>query len=540
MFNKKGRENILQQVTNTTYDLLVIGGGITGAGVARDAASRGLKVLVVEAQDFASGTSSRSSKLVHGGIRYLENLEFGLVHEALTERKILLSIAPHMVHPLRFMIPIYKKSRVGLLKMEMGMILYDLLSLFEAPKLHQMSFKEATLSREPLLKSEELTGSVTYSDAFMEDDRLVIETLRSAHDFGAQAVSYVKALKVHEEGDHCFVDVQDVLDNTEYRVKAKQVVGCLGPWTDIFAQKALTKWQNVLRPTKGVHLVFDRKTLPVNEAIVMGVEERIVFVIPRDGVVIVGTTDTDFREDPSEVNTDSEDVRYLLEITNQYFPTLSLQKADIISCYSGVRPLVKDPSSSESKTSREHEIFDHSPRVTLVAGGKYTTYRAMAEEIVERVLTKIPFEEKMALRAPRTKQTLNARITAEKIDRLLSQSESLAQEFSVTAEVVSYLALRRGEEALTILQTMEKTGELWERVWNAEAKFSLLYEMCFHLVDFYWRRTPLFLFQADHGRRHVRSVAALFASHLGWSESEKEAQILRLEEQILRDTKSLR
>lgn len=542
MFNKQGREDRLQQIEagQNNYDLLIVGGGITGAGVARDAASRGLKVLLVEASDFASGTSSRSSKLVHGGIRYLENLEFGLVHEALSERRTLLEIAPHMVHPLRFMIPIYKKSRVGLLKMELGMILYDLLSVFEAPQLHELKLRDATRRREPLLKDEELTGSVTYSDAFMEDDRLVIETLRSARDFGAHCLSYTKVLKVNEKDGACDVEIHDLENNKKLRINARQVVGCVGPWTDIFGSEALTKWQNVLRPTKGVHLVFDRNRIPVTQAIVMAVETRIVFVIPRDNVVIVGTTDTDFRENPTEVNTDSEDVKYLLSVTNKYFPSLMLQKSDIISCYSGVRPLVKDQSANESKTSREHEIFDHSPCITLVAGGKYTTYRAMAEEIVGKIIDKLPFEEKMSLRAPRTKQPLNPRVTAEKIDRLLTQAPRIASEFGVPVEAVEYLARRRGEDALQVLQTMEKTGDVMDRLWAAEARFSIAHEMCFHLVDFYWRRSPLFLFQADHGARYLRSVAAAFASRLGWNEDQKQAQISQLEKQIAHDTESLR
>jgi len=540
MFSKQGRDETLRNVESTEYDLLIVGGGITGAGVARDAASRGLKVLVVEAHDFASGTSSRSSKLVHGGIRYLENFEFGLVHEALTERRTLLEIAPHLVHPLRFVIPVYKNSRVGLFKLECGMILYDMLSMFEAPKLHEINWREGTLRHEPLLKGEDLTGSVTYSDAFMEDDRLVIETLRSAHNFGAQAVNYVKVLKVGETSEGCIVDIQDTEKQKSYRVRARQVVGCVGPWTDIFGHQALDKWKDSLRPTKGVHLVFDRRRVPVAQAVVMAVEERIVFVIPRDNVVIVGTTDTDFSRDPSEVNTDAADVAYLLGVTNKYFPSLALRKADIVSCYSGVRPLVKDQAASEGKTSREHHIFNHSPRITLVAGGKYTTYRAMAEEIVETVLKKLPFEERMSRRAPRTKQPLNPRATAEKIDRLMIQAAEVGEEFNVSADVVQYLARRHGEEAYQVLQTLEKTGDVMEKMWAAEARFSITNEMCFHLVDFFWRRSPLFLFQADHGARYLRTLAAVFAARFGWSDSQTQDEIARVEAQIAHDTQSLR
>ncbi len=262
MFNSFSRQNTIDEFSEQTFDLLVVGGGITGAGVARDAAQRGLSVLLVEAKDFAIGTSSRSSKLVHGGIRYLENFEFGLVHEALMERRNLLKMAPHMVHPLRFLIPIYKSSRVGLLKMEAGMILYDLLSFFEAPELHQFHFKKATQNREPLIQQKDLTGSVVYSDAYMEDDRLVIETLRSAHRTGAKIVNYVSVESCQETSDGYIVDVVDALTGRRHQVNTRHLVGCVGPWTDILGEKTLSDWKPVLRQPKVCILFFRASAFP--------------------------------------------------------------------------------------------------------------------------------------------------------------------------------------------------------------------------------------------------------------------------------------
>jgi glycerol-3-phosphate dehydrogenase len=253
MFNAHARKEALEGAQQDEFDLLIIGGGINGAGVARDAAMRGLRVLLLESNDFAFGTSSRSSKLVHGGIRYLENFEFGLVHEALMERRHLLQMAPHMVHPLRFLIPVYKSSRVGLLKMEAGMILYDLLSFFEAPKVHEFLRSRTTLLREPTLKSEGLSGSVVYSDAYMEDDRLVIETLRSAHQEGAQIANYVTVEGCDQSSDGYTVRAVDNLTAKKYSIKARHVVGCVGPWTDIFGLKTNPQWKPVLRPTKGFY-----------------------------------------------------------------------------------------------------------------------------------------------------------------------------------------------------------------------------------------------------------------------------------------------
>lgn len=534
MFSKYTRQNILAAAPLETYDLLVIGGGITGAGVARDAASRGMKVLLCEARDFAIGTSSRSSKLVHGGIRYLENFEFGLVHEALTERTLLLDIAPHMVHPLRFMLPVYKSSRVGLLKMELGMILYDVLSLFEAPKLHQMFFKKGTQDAEPLLRSDDLVGSVVYSDAFMEDDRLVIETLRSAHAIGAHCVNYTSVDHVEETPQGVQAKITDTLKNQSYTVNAKHVVCALGPWTDIAGQKLLNDWQPVLRPTKGVHLVFSRERIPVERGIVMAVEQRIVFVIPRGNIVIVGTTDTDFKDNPEAVLVDKKDVQYLLQTTNHYFPSLKLTAGDVISCYAGVRPLVQDNSSTEGKTSREHVIYKHTEHITLVAGGKYTTYRAMAEEIVDTALERFPFEQKMGFRASNTKQPLNALATRERIARFKAQIENYALEFGVPENDVHYLLGRHGEEALEILQTMKLFADepLEAALWKAELKFSFDHEMCANLEDFYWRRSPLFLAKPDNGLSLLTTLGEYLGALLGEDQETVRANVQKVVEKI--------
>lgn len=538
MFNAYARQKTIDTLSEEVVDLLIVGGGITGAGVARDAAQRGLKVLLLEAHDFAFGTSSRSSKLVHGGIRYLENFEFGLVHEALMERRNLLEMAPHMVHPLRFMIPIYKSSRVGLLKMEAGMILYDLLSFFEAPEIHEFHFKNKTAQKEPLLKKKDLTGSVIYSDAYMEDDRLVIETLRSAHRSGAQIANYVSVESCQESDDGYRVDVLDVLSGRRYHVHTKHLVGCVGPWTDLLGDRVLPQWKPVLRPTKGVHLLFSRERIPIHQAIVMAVEERIVFVIPREDVVIVGTTDTDFKQNPQDVLVDPEDVSYLLKVTNNYFPDLGLNANDILSCYSGVRPLVQDGSSSEGKTSREHQIFTPRPHLTLVAGGKYTTYRAMAEEIVDSCLRGFPFEKKMSLQRPQTTQPLNPGATHEKIERLYLGAEVLAEEMGVSLDCVEYLISRRGEEARTVLNLMKlmKGDKEQERLWQAEAKFCIENEMCLNLVDFYCRRSPLFLFRKNHGFEYAPLVAPHFSSRgaqVGGIDTQ--AQIQQLETLIKRE-----
>ena len=294
-FSFEDRKRNLQSLAKTKYDIFIIGGGITGAGVARDAALRGMKVGLIEASDFASGTSSRSSKLIHGGIRYLENMEFKLVFEALSERQKLFQIAPHLVHPLRFMIPLYEQGRVGMFKMGLGMWAYDALSLFQAPEMHERLNPAQTVARMPSLQGQKLLGSYVYSDAYMDDDRLVFETLRSANEAGAECVNYVKAVGAEMSADGKLKKVicEDQLTKTKFTVEARHFVSTVGPWTDELGTSLFKTWKSILRPTKGIHLTFEKKRFPLSSALVMGAEKRIVFGIPRHEMVIVGTTDTD-------------------------------------------------------------------------------------------------------------------------------------------------------------------------------------------------------------------------------------------------------
>ena len=446
-FSHIERKQSLDRITNEEFDLAIVGGGITGAGVARDAASRGMSVVLVEANDFAFGTSSRSSKLIHGGIRYLENLEFGLVFEALSERRLLFEIAPHLVHPLRFLIPIYKDSRVGMFKMGLGMWLYDILALFEMPQMHERLSPKASLRRQPILAPEGLSGSYIYSDAYMDDDRLVIETLRSAHRWGASCINYMSAMgSIKEKGKVIGLKCRDEMKEGFYKkgekglcekgphgkelyeIKAKHIVSTVGPWTDSVAPKLVDQWQPRLRPSKGIHITVTKDRLPMKEAVVLAAQDssRIIFIIPRHEMVIIGTTDTDFKENPSEVVAHKEDVSYLLQIVNSYFPKAKLKTEDIMSSYAGVRPLVDDSSGTESGTSREHSIIEDPQNITFVVGGKYTTYRKMAEETVEIVLNNFSLEERVQFSRSQTKQPINPDVTVDKLAQSFLETEKMA------------------------------------------------------------------------------------------------------------------
>ncbi|MGH7197705.1 MAG: glycerol-3-phosphate dehydrogenase/oxidase, partial [Candidatus Omnitrophota bacterium] len=364
-FSFKTRQKALQRFREEKFDFLIIGGGITGAGTARDAASRRLKVALVEKNDFAWGTSSRSSKLIHGGLRYLQNMEFGLVFEALSERAHLLKTVPHMVRPLPFFMPVYRGDSPGRALLSFGLWLYDFLSLFRTPGFHRRFSKKKFLRQVPFLKGEGLLGGFRYYDASMWDDVLAIETLRSAYLNGAVIANYTEAvapLWENEKNDRIVgFQVRDADRPDELiDLHAKKVVVCAGPWTDQIGVKLSPRWHRWLNPSKGVHLIFDLKKIPVPGALVMGHPEdgRIAFVIPRPdygaGIVIVGTTDGPTPLEPEGATIEPSDVEYLMDLLKRYFPTLNLTTSDIVSAYIGVRPLMGAQSStagSEGQTA---------------------------------------------------------------------------------------------------------------------------------------------------------------------------------------------
>lgn len=532
-FSALTRAHDLQQLSSQTFDVLVLGGGITGAGVARDAALRGFSVALIEQSDFASGTSSRSSKLIHGGLRYLENLDFKLVFEALSERRKLFALAPHLVHPLRFLIPLFKSGRVGMFKMGIGMWLYDALSLFETPEMHEKLTPEESSQRVPILQTKGLLGSYEYSDAYMDDDRLVHETLRSANHFGALCINYAEAKKIifNKQMIAEGVEFVDKISGGLFAVKAKHVISSIGPWTDLFAETKVPSWRKILRPTKGVHITFERDRVNLSRAVVMAAEKRIVFAIPRHEMVIVGTTDTDFRGDPSNVVADAEDIDYLLEVTNNYFPQAQIKKTDIIASYAGVRPLVDDGAESEGKTSREHLIFENDSGIIFVAGGKYTTYRLMAEQVVDMVVKKLPFEERVLRRQENSESPLNPKATEEIMNMRSAYDDLLSKNKNLSASEKVKLFDRFGAEAVDLVENYSFDWNYFQ----LEAAHAIQNTRCLTILDFYTRRVPMILSMKDHGIAQFNNVAKIFEQLLGWDEKRISQEKLALENHLQRE-----
>lgn len=398
-FNYQTRQEHLSrlQAKTKTFNAVIVGGGIVGAGLARELSIRGISCLLVEKGDFASGTSSKSSKLIHGGLRYLEMMDFHLVFEALAERHWLVNTHPHLVTPLEFDVPIYKKKFAGAgernpLLLSTGLWLYDALSFFRTPFFHGKHSVGEVKKLFPDIRSEGLKGSYYYADAMMCDDEIVLETLSDAFRRGALPLNYVQALDVGSRGsDGLFpLTLRDSLSesSSSFEVKASVVIACVGPWTEKFGSHVVGGSGRKLKPSKGVHLIVPWEKFPVEKCLVMYAPDgRIIFAIPRKDfgedaeMVIIGTTDSPSFEEIESVHATRWDVDYLLKILKSYFPQSPLSFDDIIMTYAGVRPLLDEGKASEAKTSREHEIWKNSAGIVFMAGGKYTTFRKTSQEI---------------------------------------------------------------------------------------------------------------------------------------------------------------
>jgi len=375
------RTDSLEKLVAAPLDLLIIGGGIVGSGIARDAALRGLRTGLVEQHDFAFGTSSRSSRLLHGGLRYLAQGRVRLVHEASVEKKVIHHIAPHLADPLPFIFPTYKGNKDWVLwQLKIGVKIYDLLCGGRNLGRSTWLSRREISTMVPTLRTEGLNGAVRYYDGLTNDARLVLDTLRSAEKAGAHVVNYCRYINATFKDGWWTCELKDVLSGETSTVRARAIVNATGPWAD-----GLKHSHVQLRLTKGIHMVVPRSRISVPDTVVMTEGSRILFAIPWGDRTILGTTDTDYTGSIEDVRTDRSDIKYILEITNHFFPTARLGDEDVISAWAGLRPLIADPSGKPSDISRSHEITNPEPMWWDVAGGKLTTYRLMAEQSVDKI-----------------------------------------------------------------------------------------------------------------------------------------------------------
>ncbi len=531
------RAECIRRLRAEPFEVVVMGGGITGAAAARDAASRGLRTALVEARDFGEGTSSRSSRLIHGGLRYLEQFELDLVFEASRERRTLLRIAPHMVRPLEFLFPLYREGRVGRLTMTAGMWLYDALSLFRNIERHQMLSEGDVLWREPTLSPEGLLGGARYFDAQVDDARLVLATVRSAVEMGAAAANRLAAEILVEEGRARGVRVRDAEAGgaSEWEIRASVVVNATGPWTDETALEAGISREPLLRPTRGTHIHVRRDRIGHQRALIFesALDGRIMFVLPWGDLTLIGTTDEDYEGPPEEVRPTGGDVSYLLDSTNRLFPEARLTAEDVISAWAGLRPLVAgEAGEDEDEVSREHVILEEIPGLVTIAGGKLTSHRAMAEEIIDRVVESLAAG---GAAEPAPSATADRPLPGgdfESFEDLLGSLEKRAEAIGLDPSVLSPMAEAYGTEAEEVLDLAAERPDLCERVVAdrpniaAEILYSVRKEMPVHVEDVAFRRTRLALETEDFAAG-VASIAAIMKEELEWDAISEEMEVER-------------
>ncbi|MAY80106.1 MAG: glycerol-3-phosphate dehydrogenase [Deltaproteobacteria bacterium] len=532
------RDNTALQ--DTHFDLLIIGGGITGAGAARDAARRGLSVLVVDQGDVASGTSSRSSKLVHGGLRYLEQGEVALVFEAVAERWVLQTIAPHLVQPMPFLFPIYDDYRMGLFTINIGMWIYDALSLFRSPKIHKKLSQKKVAIVEPGLLSEGLQGAPLYYDCATDDARLTLETILDAECSGAQIRTHTRVTKLlRKDGRVSGAKLEDQLTGEAAEVSASVVINATGPWTDWTRRLSGEEVRPSLRPTKGIHIVVNASRFSVNHAVVClhPDDGRVLFAVPWGEQTYVGTTDTDFEGDPNEVCADHSDVKYIIEATNTFFPDAGLSLDDVVSTWAGVRPLIsEDGAEDESSVSREHEIYLSDDGMITIAGGKLTTYRRMGAEVVRKAVAVLKELELLpdTLRSSDTqKNPLPGAVSwpaSGGLDTLVQQVVEIG-EGQIDERTAKLLSDTYGTRSLHIAEQVSAAHALGEPLIEGrpeiagQVEFAVNSELARTVSDVMIRRTQLFYRDADQGLGAVDKVAAQMAGMLNWTPEQTQKNV---------------
>jgi glycerol-3-phosphate dehydrogenase len=524
-FSAQSRPTLLHQLQQHPPDLLVIGGGITGAGIALDAQTRGMQTALLEMQDFGAGTSSRSTKLVHGGLRYLKQLEFRLVAEVGRERAIVYENGPHITQPEPLLLPFVQGGTLGPLGAAVGLRLYDLLAGVKRPERARMLGREKTAEREPLLRKEGLLGGATYYEYRTDDARLTLEVLKEAVQRGAQALNYVQVRGFLYERERVVgVKAQDLLTGQALELRARRVVNATGPWVDALDTLNDPAKGNKLHLTKGVHLVFDHRRLPLRQAAYFDAPDgRMIFAIPRDGKAYVGTTDTFYSGNIREPLMTAEDRDYLLAAAQYMFPAAGLRAEDVESNWVGLRPLIRQEGKGASEISRKDEIFSYPSGLLTIAGGKLTGYRRMAERIVDMVAKSLrketgrSFGPSVTARIPLSGGQVGGSANFQKY---VEEQTRQGQVRGLPEQEARELARFYGSNVGRIYDRLAAAGPGAEGLpppLLARLRYSLEEEMTISPADFFVRRTGALYFNIGWVRRWREPVLGYMAEYFGWT-----------------------
>ncbi|MFP7735541.1 glycerol-3-phosphate dehydrogenase/oxidase [Priestia aryabhattai] len=541
MFSSQTRSNKLVDMTQNQYDLLVIGGGITGSGIALDATHRGMKTALVEMQDFAAGTSSRSTKLVHGGLRYLKQFEVKMVAEVGKERAIVYENGPHVTTPEWMLLPFHTGGTFGKFSTSIGLRVYDFLAGVKRSERRKMFSAEETLSREPLVKSKNLKGGGYYVEYKTDDARLTIEVAKEAAARGADLVNYTKVENfIYDKGKVVGVVVRDQLANKEYNIYAKKIVNAAGPWVDTLREKDNSKKGKQLQLTKGIHLVIDQERFPLKQAIYFDTPDgRMVFAIPRDGKTYVGTTDTVYKEDARHPRMTVKDRQYVIDSINYMFPTVDITVDDVESSWAGVRPLIHEQGKDPSEISRKDEIWTSESGLITIAGGKLTGYRKMAEIVVNRVAEDFKAEG----REFESCQTKYLPISGGNVGgsggfpTFVEQKVKEGIKLGLSRDAAEKLVKRYGSNVDKVYRYMiERPDQLKNSDLPASVFLQIQYgieeEMVSKPVDFFIRRTGALFFDINWVRSWKKQVIAHMAQELKWTPEQTKAYTDELEQHL--------
>lgn len=542
-FSNLNRNDMINTLTAEEFDLLIIGGGITGAGIALDAATRGMKTALVEMQDFAAGTSSRSTKLVHGGLRYLKQFEVKMVAEVGKERAIVYENGPHVTTPEWMLLPMHKGGTFGKFSTSIGLRVYDFLAGVRKSERRSMLSVPETLSKEPLIKKDGLKGGGYYVEYRTDDARLTIEVMKAAAENGALPVNYLKVenLLYDEQGKVCGAAAADQLTGKIHEIRAEKVINAAGPWVDSIREKDGSRKGKTLRLTKGVHLVIDQSKFPLKQAVYFDTpDKRMVFAIPRNGKTYVGTTDTFYDSDPVNPKMTASDRTYIINAINFMFPSVKITENDIESSWAGVRPLIWEEGKDPSEISRKDEIWESDTGLLTIAGGKLTGYRKMAETIVDMLAEKFKQE---------SNRTFNSSITktlpisggnvggSSKFREFIGFQTEKGTNIGLSAEQSKHLVNMYGSNVGIIFNMIEADRSEAENyglpivLW-AKLKYAIEHEMAAAPVDFFNRRTGALLFDIESVREYQRQVISYMTDAFKWDKAAERSFENQLNEEL--------
>jgi glycerol-3-phosphate dehydrogenase len=517
------------RLKTTLFDLIVVGGGITGAGIAQDAASRGMKVLLLEKGDFASGTSSKSTKLIHGGLRYLQNGQVSVVRESLRERQLLMKLAPHLVWSIPFVIPLYRGNFWKNLKLALGLWVYDLLAGFRNRKFHKRISAAEVSRRCPGIATEGLIGGYLYEDCRTDDARHTLEVLKSASEHGAQCVNYARVLGLIHDGCRCNGVVVSIADqrgnwSAPFEVRSRAVVNATSVWTQAFATAVGARSNLQVVPAKGIHITVSQQRLPITSAMIIPSvhDKRFCFAVPWYDSVVIGTTDTEYDGSLDDVRAEPQEVQYVLDAVNAQFPHLHLSDADITGRFAGLRPLVRDPrKQSTADLARGHSLTVGSDGLITIAGGKLTPYRPMASSVVDRVVKQLAWRQKPG-RCRTDEIMLGGWRQGETSQAARSDLYAIGAEVGVTRSDVDFLISMYGRRAGDVMRLVGANPTLGRRLHpqhpylQAQVAYAARCEGALTVDDVLGRRIRLTITDAAAALQVAPLVAYIMGDELDW------------------------